>query len=42
MIDFERLAAWMDDQGLPGKGEPIQEKFLSGRSTRSVAATTRA
>ena len=30
MIDFERLARWMDDNGLPGKGEPIEERYLSG------------
>ncbi len=30
MIDFERLARWMDDNGLPGKGEPIEESYLSG------------
>lgn len=30
MIDFERLARWMDDNGLPGKGEPIKERYLSG------------
>ena len=30
MIDFERLAAWMDDEGLPGTGEPIEHSLLSG------------
>jgi aminoglycoside phosphotransferase (APT) family kinase protein len=30
VIDFERLARWMDDNGLPGKGEPIEERYLSG------------
>ena len=29
-IDTERLAAWMDDAALPGKGEPLQTRFLSG------------
>ncbi|EKF25605.1 phosphotransferase enzyme family protein [Mycolicibacterium hassiacum DSM 44199] len=29
-IDTTRLAAWMDDAGLPGKGEPLQADFLSG------------
>lgn len=36
MIDFERLAAWMDDRGLPGKGAPIQERFLSGGSQNEI------
>jgi aminoglycoside phosphotransferase (APT) family kinase protein len=30
VIDFERLATWMDDEGLPGKGEPIEHSMLSG------------
>jgi aminoglycoside phosphotransferase (APT) family kinase protein len=25
VIDFQRLAQWMDDNGLPGAGEPIEE-----------------
>lgn len=29
-IDTERLEAWMDDAALPGKGEPLQTRFLSG------------
>ncbi len=36
MIDLERLAAWMDDRGLPGKGEPIHERFLSGGSQNEI------
>ena len=36
MIDFERLAAWMDDHGLPGKGEPIEHRFLSGGSQNEI------
>ena len=23
-LDFDRLAAWMDEEGLPGKGEPLE------------------
>jgi aminoglycoside phosphotransferase (APT) family kinase protein len=30
VIDFQRLAAWMDEAGLPGKGAPIEHRFLSG------------
>ena len=36
MIDFDRLAAWMDEQGLPGKGEPIKHRFLSGGSQNEI------
>jgi aminoglycoside phosphotransferase (APT) family kinase protein len=36
VIEFERLAAWMDDQGLPGKGEPIEDRFLSGGSQNEI------
>ena len=28
-IDTTRLAAWMDEAALPGKGEPIEARFLS-------------
>lgn len=36
MIDFDRLATWMDDHGLPGKGEPIEHRFLSGGSQNEI------
>ena len=36
MIDFERLAGWMDDNALPGKGEPISHRFLSGGSQNEI------
>jgi aminoglycoside phosphotransferase (APT) family kinase protein len=35
-MDFERLAAWMHDQGLPGKGEPIEHRFLSGGTQNEI------
>ena len=35
-MDFERLAAWMDDQSLPGKGEPIEHRFLSGGTQNEI------
>lgn len=35
-LDFSRLASWMDDQGLPGKGEPIEHRFLSGGSQNLI------
>jgi aminoglycoside phosphotransferase (APT) family kinase protein len=36
VIAFERLAAWMDDNGLPGKGEPIEHRFLSGGTQNEI------
>jgi aminoglycoside phosphotransferase (APT) family kinase protein len=36
MIDFERLAPWMDDNVPPGKGEPIEHRFLSGGSQNEI------
>jgi len=36
VIDFQRLAQWMDDNGLPGKGEPIEEHFLSGGTQNEI------
>jgi len=29
-IDVARLSDWMDEAALPGKGEPLQTRFLSG------------
>jgi aminoglycoside phosphotransferase (APT) family kinase protein len=29
-IDVARLADWMDGEALPGKGEPLEARFLSG------------
>ena len=36
MIDLQRLAAWMDDAGLPGKGAPLEHRFLSGGSQNEI------
>ena len=36
MIDTARLADWMDGSGLPGKGEPIELRFLSGGSQNEI------
>ena len=36
MIDVERLTAWMDDQGLPGKGEPVEHRFITGGSQNEI------
>jgi aminoglycoside phosphotransferase (APT) family kinase protein len=36
VIDIDRLAAWMDDHGLPGKGEPIEHRYVSGGSQNEI------
>nr|WP_322769373.1 phosphotransferase family protein [Frankia sp. Cr1] len=36
MINFERLAAWMDENDLPGKGEPLEHRFLSGGTQNEI------
>ncbi len=41
MIDTERLAAWMDEQGLPGKGAPLEAEYLSGGTQNEIYKLTR-
>jgi aminoglycoside phosphotransferase (APT) family kinase protein len=36
VIDTERLAEWMDSEGLPGKGEPLETAFVSGGSQNEI------
>ncbi len=36
VIDLDRLANWMDEVGLPGKGEPIEHRYLSGGSQNEI------
>ena len=36
MIDVEGLGRWMDDVGLPGKGAPIEHRFVSGGSQNEI------
>jgi aminoglycoside phosphotransferase (APT) family kinase protein len=36
VIDFDRLADWMDGVGLPGKGAPVQHRFLSGGTQNEI------
>ena len=40
-IDTDRLATWMDDAGLPGKGEPLHARFLSGGTQNVIYELTR-
>jgi aminoglycoside phosphotransferase (APT) family kinase protein len=35
-IDVERLGTWMDGEGLPGKGEPIEHRYISGGSQNEI------
>ena len=35
-IDLERLARWLDDEGLPGKGEPVEHRFIAGGSQNEI------
>jgi len=36
LVRPERLGPWMDEQGLPGTGEPITYRFLSGGSQNAI------
>jgi aminoglycoside phosphotransferase (APT) family kinase protein len=36
VIDVDRLATWMDEAGLQGKGEPIEAGYVSGGSQNEI------
>jgi aminoglycoside phosphotransferase (APT) family kinase protein len=36
VIDLARLETWLDEVGLPGKGEPIEQRYLSGGSQNEI------
>jgi aminoglycoside phosphotransferase (APT) family kinase protein len=36
LVDFDALARWMDEQGLPGEGEPIDSSFISGGASNEI------
>jgi aminoglycoside phosphotransferase (APT) family kinase protein len=36
VIDVARLADWMDGADLPGKGEPVRARFLSGGTQNEI------
>jgi aminoglycoside phosphotransferase (APT) family kinase protein len=40
-IDVDRLGAWMDEAALPGKGEPLAARFLSGGTQNVIYELTR-
>jgi aminoglycoside phosphotransferase (APT) family kinase protein len=35
-IDFSRVATWLDELGLPGKGEPLEVSFVSGGTQNEI------
>ncbi len=41
MIDIEQLERWMDEVGLPGQGEPIEQRYLSGGSQNEIYEISR-
>jgi aminoglycoside phosphotransferase (APT) family kinase protein len=36
VIDFARLTDWMDGVGLPGKGEPVEHRYISGGTQNEI------
>jgi aminoglycoside phosphotransferase (APT) family kinase protein len=40
-LDVERLSSWLDEQGLPGKGERLDASFVSGGSQNEIYEITR-
>jgi aminoglycoside phosphotransferase (APT) family kinase protein len=36
VIDIDRLAGWLDAQDLPGRGDPIEQRYLSGGSQNEI------
>jgi aminoglycoside phosphotransferase (APT) family kinase protein len=36
LVDADRLGGWMDEQGFPGRGEPISSRFISGGSANEI------
>ena len=36
LVREERLGRWMDDQELPGRGEPVTSTFISGGASNEI------
>jgi aminoglycoside phosphotransferase (APT) family kinase protein len=36
IADVERLVAWMDAEGLPGAGQPLEHRYISGGSQNEI------
>ena len=41
LVASERLGAWMDRQGLPGEGEPLFTRFISGGASNEIFEVSR-
>ncbi len=41
LVDPDRLGRWMDEQGLPGAGEVVEARFISGGATNEIFQITR-
>jgi aminoglycoside phosphotransferase (APT) family kinase protein len=41
LVDTDALARWMDEQGLPGAGEPIETHVVSGGASNEIFEFTR-
>lgn len=41
LVDLDRLGRWMDEQGLPGTGEPITAGFISGGASNEIFSVRR-
>ncbi|MEJ7583678.1 MAG: hypothetical protein WKF43_06190 [Acidimicrobiales bacterium] len=35
-IDVNRLGRWMDSEGLPGAGQPVEARFVSGGASNEI------
>jgi aminoglycoside phosphotransferase (APT) family kinase protein len=36
LIDADKLAKWMDARKLPGTGEPVELRFISGGASNEI------
>ena len=41
LVDPECLGAWMDEQALPGAGEPVDTRFISGGASNEIFEVSR-
>src|SRR5580698_11677694 len=40
-LDVEKLASWLDGQDVPGTGEPLTSRYISGGSQNAIFEITR-
>src|SRR5687768_5609136 len=36
LVDPARIARWMDEHGLPGAGEPVEARFVTGGASNEL------